>query len=401
MTFKIYSKKIFTLFFLALVLSFAKTEQEESSYGKTSISKQKSVSLQLDSKSRNWSMNNQYIVDNDRNEERLCLLNSPTNSLQFYTLGGNKVHEIKFKNEGPNSTGIVSGFLYVNNDSIFILNNLQNRIYLSNSRGEVKKTYQLPAFSKNKYFLHPWSEDGTEIFLHKGHLFIPGIPWISYDKNPKDYYNKGLIGIDLDLATSSSRFHIPYPNKEWLIDKPFNSQSISPKCIANPTTGHLIYSFGVDSYVYEYSTEGKLLKKHFFGTKNKEEVPKPMANRNGFNDPIEEALNYTNNLCYERLFFDKFRNLYYRIVKHSIPESNEYTRKDFNLGKRPWFKYSLIIADTNFKILDEVPLKDGIGSGALIVTKEGVLIQKENEDENLMEFDSFIFTHPLHTLPTQ
>lgn len=152
MTFKIYSKKIFTLLFSALVLSCAKTEQEESSYGKISINKQKSVSLQLDTKSRNWSMNNQYIVDNDRNEERLCLLNSPTNSLQFYTLDGNKVHEIKFKNEGPNSTGIVSGFLYVNNDSIFILNNLQNRIYLSNSRGEVKKTYQLPAFQKTSIF---------------------------------------------------------------------------------------------------------------------------------------------------------------------------------------------------------------------------------------------------------
>lgn len=354
-----------------------------------SINKIKSISLSLDSKSRNWSKNNQYYLGNDGQQDFICLLNSPTNSLQFYNLKGEKLNEIKFNTEGPQGTGIISGFLYINQDSIVILNYQKNQLFLSNTKGKIIKTYSLYSTVQSDYALRAWSEDGSEIFLKKNHLFLPAIPFLNYRKNPKEYYNKGLLGIDLDLTTSSVRFQIPYPNKEQLIDKPHTTQSIYPKCISNPASGSLIYSFGIDPYVYEYTTDGVLVKKHFLGTKNTDEKAKPMENRKELEDPIEEALNYTNNLCYERLFFDKFANLYYRIVKHSIPSSNEYTRKDFNMGKKPWFTYSLIIADNNFNILDEITLNKDIGSGAFIITKDGVLIQRENDDENHMVFDLY------------
>ncbi len=323
------------------------------------------------------------------NNEFICTLNSPTNSLQFYNLNGDKFNEIVFKHEGPNSTEIISGFLYISKDSIFILNNQHNKIFRVSENGSILKSYQLPSFSQDKYFLRPWTEDGTEIFQKGSHLYIPGIPWINYDKNPTEYYNKGLLSIDLNLENGSSKFQIPYPNKDQLIDKAYTTQSIHPKCIANTKTGNLIYSFGVDPYVYEYSTEGVFISKNLLGTKNPNEGIKPLENRRGLDDPIEEMLNYTNNLCYERLFYDKYRNLYYRFVKHSIPNSQEYTRKDFHMGKKPWFKYSLIIADSNFNILDEIALANNTGSGAFLITREGIMLQKENEDENIMEFDLF------------
>lgn len=230
----------------------------------------------------------------------------------------------------------------------------------------------------------PWSEDGAEIFLHKNHLYIPANPWINYDKNPKDYFNKGLLCIDLNLLTKEVKYKIPYPNKEIFINEPFVSHSISSKCAVNHHKAKLIYSFGADHYIYRFSTDGFLKEKYFFGTMEKNEKIIPMNSRNGLENPDTEFIHYANHLNYERLFYDPYKKLYYRLVKHEL--KNKLTSKDLQIGTTPKFTYSIIIGDDNFKIIDEIILEKGISSGAFIITKDGVMIQSENQSEDEMLF---------------
>jgi hypothetical protein len=112
-----------------------------------------------------------------------------------------------------------------------------------------------------------------------------------------------------------------------------------------------------------------------------------MANRQSLKDIEGEFIHYLNHLCYERLYYDQFRHLYYRVVKHSLHQ--EFTKKDFHKGSKPKVSYSLIFADVNFKILDEIDLKESIGSGALIITKEGILFQVDEANEDVMSFELY------------
>lgn len=356
----------------------------EGSLGNIKMKYKEKLIINLDSKTRNWSMNNQYVYDPTSGKEFVCMLNGPTNSIIFYDLEGKKINTLRFNQEGPESVGIVSGFSYQGTDSLFIVNNQSNCIYHVSSLGKILRTYKFPIFSTNSR--RPWAEDGMEMYLHNNHLYIPCVVWVDYRKKPDDFYKEGLIGIDLDLKSGVFKYQNPYPNKEKLMNKPFVSQAINPKCISNPETNELVYSFGADHDVYSFTTDGNLKGKHFFGTRQKEEL-KPMANRQSLKDIEGEFIHYLNHLCYERLYYDQFRHLYYRVVKHSLHQ--EFTKKDFHKGSKPKVSYSLIFADVNFKILDEIDLKESIGSGALIITKEGILFQIDEDNEDKMSFELY------------
>lgn len=51
----------------------------------------KTIKFYLDIKTRNWSMNNQYVYDSISKKEFICILNGPTNSINFFNLSGKKI----------------------------------------------------------------------------------------------------------------------------------------------------------------------------------------------------------------------------------------------------------------------------------------------------------------------
>ena len=381
-------KKATLLFVISFLLMNCnvKEENENSESQQVELKYIKDINLELDTKTRNWSTSNQYVFDSKSGKEFICVFNGPTNAIDFYDLSGTKFKSVQFPNEGPNSAGIIHSFLYLNSDSIYLVNNMTNKLFLASSSTKINKTYPLKGFSDSEFTCRPWPEDGSEMYLSNNHLYIPSIPWYRYDKKPDEYFGKGQLSIDLDLKTGRAEEKIGFPNKAIFKDKAFPTQTVSARCSANDED-ELVYSFAVDHNVYRFGLEGNLRGKHFMGTTKREKNFVALSNRAKLQDAIEEAVHYANHFYYGRLYFDKYRKLYYRFVKNGL--ATEYTKKDFNLGKNPGFKFSLIIADKDFKPLGEIDLKKGVGSGSFIITKKGVMIQAEEPNEDVMKFEFY------------
>lgn len=81
---------------------------------------------------------------------------------------------------------------------------------------------------------------------------------------------------------------------------------------------------------------------------------------------------------------DKYKNIYYRIIEH--PWIN------YNPNERPWKKpLSIIIYDSNFQFLGETKLAEeyNLSANNFIITKEGLLIRKETNNEDEIKYTVF------------
>jgi len=76
---------------------------------------------------------------------------------------------------------------------------------------------------------------------------------------------------------------------------------------------------------------------------------------------------------YNNIKYDRFRNLYYRIVRHNQPFSNpDGTSNEY--FDAPW---SIIVLDKNLNVIDEISFKAReYILGRVVITKEGLLLTK-------------------------
>lgn len=84
------------------------------------------------------------------------------------------------------------------------------------------------------------------------------------------------------------------------------------------------------------------------------------------------------------LFMTSIKNIYYRIIEH--PWIN------YNPNERPWKKpLSIIIYDSNFQFLGETKLAEeyNLSANNFIITKEGLLIRKETNNEDEIKYTVF------------
>lgn len=391
--FKLNINRFFSIFFTFFFLfscnsSKDKDYKDASDVDKVRMVYKKDFKLYLDSKTPSWSFYNQYIFEYDTKNEFIVTLNSMQNSLQFYNLNGKKVNETFYQKEGPNGVGSIQGFLYVNKESIFLLKENGYIIYRANNLGKVLDSYPLTDPSMNKYFTAPKIENGNDFFIKQNYLFIPGVSGVFYEKDRDGFYENAKLNIKLNLTNKEFVNIIPYPNVDKLISNNFSRRVITPNCVPNPDKNQLIYSFPADHYVYNYDTNGKLISKHLMNSKYLDEEIKAANSLDEIKDMNAEYLQYINNGYYSKLYYDKYRKIYFRFVKHGLTE--EFSLNDFKSSKQPKNKYSVIISDENFDRLGEYLLDNGLGAGTFLVTKDGILIKNlNNTDENSMLFSYF------------
>ena len=93
---------------------------------------------------------------------------------------------------------------------------------------------------------------------------------------------------------------------------------------------------------------------------------------------------YLSSYYYRAIIYDKYKNIYYRIIEH--PWIN------YNPNERPWKKpLSIIIYDSNFQFLGETKLAEeyNLSANNFIITKEGLLIRKETNNEDEIKYTVF------------
>ncbi len=121
---------------------------------------------------------------------------------------------------------------------------------------------------------------------------------------------------------------------------------------------------------------------------NIDSVVAPVGEMNELNKKqIDIAKHFFRQYSFQAIIFDKYRNIFYRILFKPIPRENKTGNSIGNLAKQ------ILVYDTKFKYLGFTQIEGSLYSNTTyLVHPKGLLIQKlRNNDEEHIFFDLFAF----------
>lgn len=255
-------------------------------------------------------------------------------------------------------------------DSILILSTDKNLITLVNDSGEIINEYNI-------------SPDYTIISKHdnpieyiNGYIHVCNTSktiGVAEKENRIKYYK----GINPELIIDISQKSLPmivsqvgqFPDS--YSETGNNYYDFFPtRCVNNK--GQLLLSFNADHNIYVYESEEvvvkKLCKSKYIKSMNSipEDRMFDMAYLKKFQ--FEEPK-------YERIYYDKYRDKYYRIVRHRSEFNND---PEVDCEKYTW---SIIVLDADFNIIGEQKFKScEYNYQVFFPAKEGIYLLKPNLD---------------------
>lgn len=298
--------------------------------------------------------------------EFLVNLNKDDNILEFYDFKSKKLfYEINL-NKNPETSPKLWGFYVHNLDSIFTLRYRENIIAIIDTAGNVRSKWQITdnIYNSKKYELTAWANCP---FYYKDKKIFVNSRIFSY----KEFYDvPSWLIIDLSyqppLLTKTGTFpNIYRQGKDYYA---FNSYGVLNE------NNQLIFSFEIDPNLYVY---------------NKDSFTAILPAKSRYlDDGFEEFdttqvmdLNYVSKYQiisgkYSQIIYDKFRNLYYRMVHHKQQHENP----DGTINEYFDKEWSIIIMDASFNILDEIKMESRkYYFNNILVTQDGLLISNNHE----------------------
>lgn len=305
----------------------------------------------------------------------LLNLNSNSKSLEFINVNTNRMDDsISLVNlDSSHEIKYTVGFYVHNKDSVFFAFQESNKLFLLDHEGKIKNQWMIDGELSNhikKYSFISRSE--CPLYYHDHTIYILGSPNNLYPGNPK-LYSSLMFGSVPEIAINIAKENFTMSNTtgKWpdMYKQGFDYYEYWPSRCVNDR-GQLIYSFGVNDSLFIYEG-GKLMqtvnaKSKYFGKITS--IPHENLTNLAY---IKKY--WVTEPKYERIIYDKYRNWYYRIVKHS----EEYENPDGTV-KQPWEKsWSVMILDQDFEILDEIKFDPKVYNPYLFApTKEGIIIAK-------------------------
>lgn len=252
------------------------------------------------------------------------------------------------------------------------------------STGKLTHTVNYPPAGKIKGMPMPYSGLSVPIYERQGKIYAAGLtgeyPGIT---KAKDYCMTAL-----DLNTGKLLYGIEYP---WMYKKYNWSDGLLFKtpywCMDD--SGRIIISFPADNDITV--CDPSLTEGHsYYGGSSKVSEIRPFRKKRGItmSNP-EEWKHYVENPTYEGISYDRYRQLYYRVVR--MPWSDYKTGEYGN--KKP---IGIIVLDHNFNIVGEAVLPnlpEGLSYYPynFFATSEGLNIQVLNGNDDAMLYYCFNF----------
>ena len=329
----------------------------------------------------------QYVKAGEK--EYVVLLNKRINAIQIYSWQSKEMlKRIYLEKEGPNGVGEATYMFVHSLDSIFVLTSYLYKVSLVNAEGKLLQKYSLlsksvkfdeskgyaPKVSENDYAGLPWGGVNA-MFVANNELYMGCVPSI----NPfiKEHYERGLLGMKVNLATKQIDYFMPFPR--IYRDKMFFplGYTHSTSCY-NPIKNTLVYSFPCDAKVYEMDLNTNKIVSYLANSSYFKEIE--IFSTNPAEDPnrAEKEFDFAiSHASFERIRYDPYRKIYYRNIL--LPNTKKKEENDWH----PFLVCNYIILDENFKTLGEVQLPEHVGTSYYFVNEEGLFLQglSRNEDE--------------------
>ncbi len=315
----------------------------------------------------------------------LMYLNEETGNLYINDLSnGGIVDRIVIKDLKNSYKKPYQGFYFHSRDSIFVFSFLP-KVLLVDNKGDIKKEYILRGKDisddrNDLLFKGIWSSTLVASYL-KGDSLLLGSVRFGNASSGKKY-----IQIVLNLKTGySSEGSIVAPeiyNRFNFGGKHYDMYSVC----ANPIADLLVYSFPGYQNLMIQSLKSNEIYEEEAGSRRVtyfEEFDK-LKYKNS--KPKEHLEYFMNTSCFGGIYFDRYRNLYYRISLLPIDNSSFY-----NSGKKPQSKQlSISVFDSKFRYLGEKLLeKNKYEMFSAFVSHDGFFIQNKIGKDDILRFTRF------------
>jgi hypothetical protein len=154
----------------------------------------------------------------------------------------------------------------------------------------------------------------------------------------------------------------------------------------NSTTQLFFVSFPNDHYIYQ--TDLKQVNKIYAGSMYAGDIKS--IDYPAIILPKERGLtHYFENYSYSAIIYDKYRNIYYRMVEHPWKEYHQ------DMDWMLWLKQlSIVILDEDLHFMGETVLdmEYRLSASQFMVTADGLLLHKQTDDEDELIYDLFTLT---------
>lgn len=388
-------KNVHKIFYIAVVFLYscsndtAKkiTVQKQSFNNKQVAVKSEMVKFELDSLTS--PMINCIQHYNTGENETLIYLNEESGVLYVNDVKTKKIlKKIEVKDNLPHHKKNFQGFYYHNKDSIFMID-YKPKVTLINEAGKVLQEYLLNSDNSSKEF---------------SKYFLKGV-WVSTSLQPYFYNNILYLGsvvvggaktekkkIQIQLNTATKKVNggnVIFPDIYSKYSFGDNNYEIYSVC-ANTKTQTLVYAFPQDENVIinglksnsilMKSAQSKYITDF---TEYDEKIYKKLSSAN----PTLEYFMTT--ASYEGIYYDKYRDLYYRLALLPVEEKGaNYDKKD-----APIKQMSIVVFDKDFNYLGEKLLeKNKHLMFSAFVSAKGLNVQNKTKQDETFDFTTYSFT---------
>ena len=329
------------------------------------------LTIPIDAKTPYATMCMSYYVDSTGGSVKryLAYLNVNTPSIQFYDLDEKTLSFlVELEVDGPNSVGIPTGFKVVSLDSIFVASGRFYKISLINGKGKVIKYCSL--LDSN----HDNNENigKVRVYTPTPLYFIGdwGYMNVAPDRNVfTDHFFEGSTNVAVNFSTCESVYFNSYPSSYK--GEVWGSTGVNFSTTKNEQD-KFVYSFAADGNLYVFDPDTDTTETYYAGSRYIDLI-EPMEDWSYEADRkyVFETANYG------AIIYDVYRDLYYRIVKHAIPEYDETTGAINSYYDKP---FSIIILNKDFQILGETKFPGEIYNfNNFFLTEEGLYMSNSND----------------------
>ncbi|MFY0593053.1 DUF4221 family protein [Roseivirga sp.] len=374
------------LLFLLVLSCQNQPENKIEEPGRLSLAFTKTIELPLDKMSVQRSPQFQYFRYLEENF--LAHYNQPDNSIKILSLDQKALTQtIKLNTYGPDALidmdGSPKNFKIISPDSIFIYSIVQEKIFLINSKAEIRNYWKAPIESLGpEYPVAEFTTLCSLVIRENKILFTSRISWYPNGPSP-------LLVLPLDKTKKTKR--IP---KEF---KLYGEHNVSLLGDANSfrasntvtQDGTLLISYPLD---HRIMTVDQDLNINYIELKN----PK-VGILKGFGKKVNAEIYASNEFHeynfttskYHSIISDPYNQLIYRIAK--LPYSINEFRNVQNGAKYEGLDFSIMIYDDEFNYIGEKTFEKSAvyDMNSIIVTPNGLLIRKTSEEEDILLFDIF------------
>jgi hypothetical protein len=315
---------------------------------------------------------------------RFTMFNPAKYNILIYDMAsGNMIYDIPLYKEGPDNVGTnIQGYYLSTPDSIYLYDHWQRNFILVNREGIIIDKINIsdkliqPAEDCVIPPL-PYPRCDAPIRIVKDNIILQGMSGRKGEcKSPTC-----MATVLYNIKSGSIKFVNPYPKvygDHAEITGSWGAFSYREVFYDINDRDEMIISFPADDHIYVYDISSGNTEKKFAGYSGKDRIF-PLSSKSATGD----LLHYLEQTQYVGVFFDRYRNLYYRLVVHPL--------YDYDVNDRyTWSKkISVIILDYSLNKVGEYDLEEYTGQySKTFVSEEGLHINVESEDDDYLKFIS-------------